>query len=257
MREDVHASIRRVIAERKLDYVPGSADLGDFDATSTTIALDPCGEASRLPQKELANTFERYWNDFTARRNDRAKSGAYTPYEWRVAGSMVRLGRRDRAKALFDFFMADRRPREWNHWAEVVFPEVRDPRSMGDMPHGWVGSDFIRAFLDLFAYERADDEALVLGAGLPPEWLVTESGAGVSGLRTPWGALDVWFQADARGLRGRIGGTIQVPPGGFVVSWPLAGRALSARVNGRLVAADERGEIVVREVPAEIEAPAR
>src|SRR5262249_45115574 len=130
MREDVHASIRRVIADRKLDYVPGSADLGDFDATSTTIALAPCGAAPRLARKELETTFERYWRDFTARRADRAKSGAYTPYEWRVAGSMVRLGRRDRAKALFDFFMADRRPREWNLWAEVVFPEVREPKSM-------------------------------------------------------------------------------------------------------------------------------
>jgi hypothetical protein len=257
MREDVHASIRLVIAEKKLGFIPGSADLGDFDATSTTIALDPCAEASRLPRHELDNTFERYWRDFLARREDRARFGAYTPYEWRVAGSMVRLGRRDRAKALFDFFLGDRRPRAWNHWAEVVFPDVRDPKSMGDMPHGWVGSDFIRAFLDLFAYERVEDGALVLGAGLPTEWLVSETGAGVSGLRTPWGAIDLWMQADARGLRARIGGAMRVPPGGLVIPWPLAGRAASARVNGRTVAATERGEIVVRELPAEIEAPAR
>ena len=256
MREDVHASIRRVIAEKRLDFIPGSAELGDFDATSTTIALDPCGEASGLPQRELENTFERYWRNFVARRGDRSKFGAYTPYEWRVAGSMVRLGRRDRAKELFDFFLADRRPREWNHWAEVVFPGVRDPKSMGDMPHGWVGSDFIRAFLDLFAYERVEDGALVLGAGLPAEWLATETGAGVKGLRTPWGALDLSLQADARGLHARIGGAMRVPPGGFVIPWPLAGRTASARVNGRTVAATKRGEIVVREVPAEIEAPA-
>jgi hypothetical protein len=256
MREDVHASIRGVIAEKKLGFVPGSADLGDFDATSTTIALDPCAEASRLPRRELEATFERYWGDFLARRGDRAKFGAYTPYEWRVAGSMVRLGRRDRAKALFDFFLADRRPRAWNHWAEVVFPGVRDPKSMGDMPHGWVGSDFIRAFLDLFAYERVEDGALVLGAGLPPEWLATESGAGVSGLRTPWGALDLWMRADARGLRARIGGAARVPPGGVVIPWPLGGAALPARVNGKAAAPNERGEIVVRELPAEIEATA-
>jgi hypothetical protein len=257
MRGDVHASIRRVIEEKRLDYVPGSADLGDFDATSTTIALDPCAEASRLPQAQLLGTFERYWDDFAARREDRARFGAYTPYEWRVAGSMIRLGRRDRTKALFDFFLADRRPRAWNHWAEVVFPGLREPKSMGDMPHGWVGSDFIRAFLDLFAYERGEDGALVLGAGLPTEWLVSESGAGVSGLRTPWGTLELWMKADARGLRARIGGTVRPPPGGLVVPWPLAGRAGSARVNGRPAAITEKGEIVVREVPAEIEAPAR
>jgi hypothetical protein len=79
----------------------------------------------------------------------------------------------------------------------------------------------------------------------------------VSGLRTPWGSLDFWMQADARGIRARIGGAMRVPPAGFVIPWPLAGRAAAATVNGRTAAATEGGEIVVREVPAQIEAHAR
>ena len=84
----------------------------------------PCGEGSRLPQtRARRTTFEDYWQRFVARRADRRAGGSeYTPYEWRIAGSLVRLGRRDRAEALFDFFLADRRPAAWNHWAEVVWP---------------------------------------------------------------------------------------------------------------------------------------
>ena len=62
--------------------------------------------------------------------------------------------------------MADRRPAAWNQWAEVVGRDPRKTRFVGDMPHGWIASDFIRAALDLFAYERDTDNALVLAAGL-------------------------------------------------------------------------------------------
>ena len=36
---DLGASVRAAMALHKIDYVPGCADLGDFDATSTAIAL--------------------------------------------------------------------------------------------------------------------------------------------------------------------------------------------------------------------------
>ncbi len=54
----------------KIDYLPGAAELGDFDATSTTIALAPVGETQMLPPNELHATFERYWEQFVARRTD-------------------------------------------------------------------------------------------------------------------------------------------------------------------------------------------
>ena len=213
MRQDVLASIRAVIAEKHLDFIPGSADLGDFDATSTTIALDPGGEQARLPAVELARTFDIYWERFEKRASNRRAAGnEYTPYEWRVAGSFVRLGRRDRAQALFDFFMADRRPSGWNHWAEVVWNEPRMPKFIGDMPHGWVGSDFLRSFLDLFAYEGAGG-SLVLGAGLPPSWLRVAGGAAVRGLRTPYGMLDVSVAQEGADVRYRIGGTREAARG--------------------------------------------
>ena len=82
----------------------------------------------------------------------------------------VRLGWRERAHELLDFFFKDQRPRGWNQWAEVVGREPRQPRFIGDMPHAWIASDYIRSVLDMFAYERQSDRSLVLAAGIEDAW---------------------------------------------------------------------------------------
>jgi hypothetical protein len=248
---DVHASIRRVIASRGIDFIPGSADLADLDATSTTIALSPGEEQSRLPQRELARTFETYWESLAARRAATDGQEAYTPYEWRTVGAFVRLGWRERAKELMDFLFADRRPAAWNQWAEVVWRDPRAAKFIGDMPHGWVGSDYIRSLLDLFAYDRPDDGALVLGAGVPAEWLRTAGGASVRGLRTRWGTLDLAMREEKGDLRVSVAGDLQIPPGGLAVRPPLAARPRRVTVGGKSVPFSGT-ELVVRKVPAEI-----
>src|SRR6185295_8079541 len=60
MRENLAASIRRTIAKKKIDYIPGAAELGDFDPSATAIAISPLGLSSLLPERELAHTFDRY-----------------------------------------------------------------------------------------------------------------------------------------------------------------------------------------------------
>jgi hypothetical protein len=251
LRTDLHASIRRVISSRGIDFVPGSAELADFDATSTTIALSPTGEAPRLPQRELARTFEKYWESLQARRAGTDRQDAYTPYEWRTVGAFIRLGRRDRAKELADFLLADRRPAAWNQWAEVVWRDPRAPKFIGDMPHGWVGSDFIRSFLDFFAYDRDEDDALVIGAGVPAEWLAGREPVAVRGLRTRWGRLDLALQEDERGLRVSIAGDLRIPPGGFALRPPLAAPPRRVIVGGKSVPFSGT-ELVVRRVPADV-----
>ena len=62
-RDDLQASLLSAMQQHNIDYLPGSAELGDFDATSTTIALAPGGEQGRLPQQALEATFERYWKN--------------------------------------------------------------------------------------------------------------------------------------------------------------------------------------------------
>jgi F5/8 type C domain-containing protein len=249
-RADLHHSIRAAIAMHRIDYIPGSADRGDFDATSTTIALAPGAEGASLPQERLRATFERYWREFVERRDARRDWDAYTPYEVRTVGSFVRLGWRERASELLEFFMADRRPAGWNQWAEVVGREARTPRFIGDMPHGWVASDFIRSALDLFAYERKSDRTLVLAAGVPIAWM---DGAGIAleGLRTPWGTLGYTLRRDASRLVLAVHAGSALPPGGLVFPWPLAQPPGCARLQG-VQATFESGEIRISTAPARL-----
>jgi hypothetical protein len=250
-RADVEASLRRTIAGHRLDYIPGSVELADFDPTSTAIALAPGGELANLPAAELRHTFERYYQDF-ARRRLGGDWTSYTPYELRNAGAFIRLGWRERAQQLLAGMMSDRRPPGWNQWPEVVWRDPRNPGFLGDLPHAWVAAEYLRAFLDLLAYEREADQALVLAAGVPAAW-AKGAGLAVRGLRTPYGALDYSLVESRSGVRLRIAGSLRLPPGGLAVQWPFAGEAT---VNGRPAARQERGggpgELIVREIPADV-----
>ncbi len=233
-RGDLHAAILAARDHWRIDFIPGATSLGDFDATSTTIALDPGNQQARLDPTMLDATFQRYWTEFRTRAAGTRPWKDYTPYETRVIGSFVRLGWRDRIDELLAFFMADRRPAAWNQWAEVVGRDPREIRFIGDMPHAWVASDFIRGALDMFAWDRRDDRALVLGGGLSTGWLVGQ-GSSIRGLATPYGALDFAMRGSPDRLTAEIHGGAR-PPGGFVLAWPFAGPPPPVRVNGRPVA---------------------
>lgn len=215
---DIMASITATARVHGIDWIAGAADRGDFDATSTTIALSPGGLIDDLPRDLLTGTFDKWWDNFTARQENRQAWKDYTPYELRNVGALVRLGRREEALRALDFYFADMRPQAWNGWAEVVGRDEREPRFIGDMPHAWISSDYIRSALDLLVYERDRDHALVLAAGVPTGWLAGQ-GVGVRNVRTPYGALTYSFREARRGwvLTLEPGVT---PPGGFVIRWP-------------------------------------
>jgi F5/8 type C domain-containing protein/alpha-L-rhamnosidase-like protein len=248
---DLYASLAAAMAMHGIDYIPGAADLGDFDATSTTIAVAPGGELGRLPRAALTRTFERYWAAASVRHDDTTHWEAYTPYELRTVGTFLRLGRKDRALALLDGFLRDQEPPGWNQWPEVVWKNRRAPKFIGDLPHTWVGSDFLRSAADLFVYERETDSTLVIGAGIPDAWLA-DSGVAVRGLSTWWGRLSY----TARKENGRrvvaIDAGVRVPPGGLVVfppgSWP--GGKVTVGATPVTPAAD--GSVTVRALPARI-----
>jgi hypothetical protein len=216
-RRDLYVSLGVAMRVHNIDYLPGAAELGDFDATSTSIALSPVGEQQMLPPEALLATFERYWKDFSARRTDKGWD-AYTPYEWRNLSTFIRLRWRDRALELIDFLMNDRRPLEWNQWAEVVGREPRKSRFVGDMPHGWVASDYGRSLLDMFAFERPADETLVLMAGVPKAWTEQE-GFAVKNLRTPFGPLSYSLRVEPDQVVLDVA-EIKMPTGGLAIAWP-------------------------------------
>jgi len=179
-RRDLMTSIERTMREHHLDTIPASVELADFDPTSTAISISPLNLTSLMPRAALLRTYDEYFNRIAKPRDD------YTPYETRIIGALIRLGDRVRAQELIERFMLDRRPRAWNEWAEVVRTDYRKAGFIGDMPHAWVASDFVRSILDAIAYEREDGE-LVVGAGVPSWWLPVHVGP----LLTSKGAVDI------------------------------------------------------------------
>lgn len=221
-------SLERAMAFHKIDYLPGSADLGDFDATSTTVSVTPGGLLGILPDAALRRTFERYWQETIARRDNHRTWEAYTPYELRTVGSILRLGEKQRALDLMDMFLADMEPTSWNQWPEVVFRDRRAPKFIGDSPHTWVGSDFLRSAADLFVYERESDSALVIGAGIKDAWLEGE-GVTVKEISTWWGPVSYTARREKGAVVYRIGPG-RVPPGGLVIGGQVV-RTLPAEIT--------------------------
>ncbi len=248
---DLYASIALVMARHRIDYIPGAADLGDFDATSTTIAVAPGGELGRLPQPALDRTFERYWTAVMARQDTANKWDAYTPYELRTVGTLLRMGRKERALDLLDGFMKDQEPPAWNQWPEVVWREPRAPKFNGDLPHTWVGSDFLRSVSDLFVYERESDSALVIAQGIPEAWLA-DAGVAVNRLSTWWGALSYTAARQPGGVTVSIAGGLRVPPGGLLVYAPGVGPVSRVTLNGAPMPLGPGASVVVRAVPVRI-----
>ncbi|HUQ46603.1 MAG TPA: hypothetical protein VM053_00005, partial [Gemmatimonadaceae bacterium] len=243
-----YASIQLSMKQHNIDYIPGAAELGDFDATSTTIAINPGEELAHIPQPALNRTFQKYYKNFVNRR-DSTNWDAYTPYEWRTVGVFVRMGEKKKAHEIADFFFRDQRPRAWHQWAEVVFRDSLKNSFIGDMPHTWVGSDFIRSALDMFAFERESDSSLVIGAGIPENWAREEKGVVFNGMMTHYGRLSYTMKAVGPAIEVKLEPGIAIPSGGIVVRSPSDRPIKSAIVNANAVAPG-KGEVIVRSLPA-------
>jgi len=248
--DELRASVVTAMRTHTIDYVPGCADLGDFDATSTTIALSPVQAGDVLPAAAVQRTFERYWEFFDARRKG-AEWDAFTPYEIRNVGAFVRLGWRGRAHELLQWFLGQQRSQAWRQWPEVVYRDARAQRFLGDLPHGWVGSDFIRSLLEMLAYEDEAAQALVLGHGIPTDWLGGR-GVAVRALPTPFGRLSYAARRDGGHVEMRVEAGLQVPPGGIVVRLPPLPDLRRVTVDGQRVTPTADGGIVLRSLPTEI-----
>lgn len=250
-RHDLLASIPKAMTAHQLDYIPGSVELGDFDATSTTIAGDPVELLDSLPAAAVKRTFEKFDSVLADRRSGKPWT-AYTPYEARAVGTKVRLGWRASALQQVRDLLADQRPSGWRQWPEVIRRDVRAPEFLGDLPHTWVASDFIRSVLDLLVYEEPD-HALVLMAGIPADWL---QGRGMH-VRIPWSSRGaVEYAARMEGDTAVV--RLTSAPGNAPALYlrpPLNG-TLSATVSGRMVPVTPRG-VRLAGAPVEVRITAR
>jgi hypothetical protein len=104
----------------------------------------------------------------------------------------------------------------------------------------------------MFAYERPQDGALVLAAGVSDAWLDAGEVA-VEGLPTWWGPLGYTLRRSGRGaLRLDLAPGLRVPPGGIVVEPPLAGPLAQVEVDGRPVASFDARSATLRSCPASV-----
>lgn len=165
------------------------------------------------------------------------------------------LGRKERALALLEWLIGEQRPAGWCQWPEVAWRDRRAPRFVGDLPHGWVASTFVRTMRRMLAYER-DDGARVVAAGVPEAWVREAAGVHVHGLATLFGMLEFSMRAeDADRVRVTFGARLRPPPGGLVVESALARPLREVVVDGHVrIAADPRrahldgvpGEVMLR-----------
>ncbi len=252
-RSDLYASITKTMAHHRIDYIPGSVELGDLDPTSTAIAITACGELENLPEPALTRTFDRYYEHMQQYVYGTGINDSYSPYELRNVEVFIRLGQRDRATDVLAAMVADQRPWEWNEWQEVIWRDPSLPRFIGDMPHTWVGAGYIHSLRSMFAYEREDDRSLVLAAGLPAEWVASDTGAGVKRLPTHYGVISYTIHAETPSTtRMRLTGDLVVPPTTIILQPPLPGPLKSVTVNGKPITSFDRERATINTFPADV-----
>ncbi len=214
--QNLRAAVEAACSHHGIEYVPGAIELGDFDPSATAIAC-ALGVEDCLPRRLLEQTFTRYLKGLKEKLCGSSAWVNYSPYEVRIVQALVRLGRRKGALELLQFLLADRRIPAWNQWPEIAWRDFEAPCFLGDLPHTWVGAEYILAVLCLFAYEQKD--RLVIAAGIPWEWLV-EGEVAVENFPTRYGSLAYALRREKHSLSLRVEGTLEVPPGGIRVKLP-------------------------------------
>jgi hypothetical protein len=247
---DLLASLRRAIRNRQIRFIPGCVELGDFSGLSTTVAVTPCDVLKEMPPAETQYTFDESYRMFLDRKNNSIVWDSYLPYEARFIGAYVILDEKERAEEVLDYLMRDRRPAAWNEWAEVVWKDPRAGKSIGDMPHSWAASDFIRSFRTMLAYEREGDSSLVVCAGIPDAWVRDPGGVTVENLPTHFGPLSYSVRADGDRVVVDIGAGTDIPPGNIHVRSPL--RITPREIRGGRKAEDDPRDAVVERLPARL-----
>ena len=100
---------------------------------------------------------------------------------------------------------------------------------LGDMPHTWVGAEYVRAVIGMLMHE--EDGRLDLLPGAPPDW-VTGKGLSIEHLPTAFGELSMSAQQDESTLRIVLAPTLNSSTE-VGVSWPTRQRPKSVTVDGK------------------------
>ncbi len=106
-------------------------------------------------------------------------------------------------------------------WPEAIHPFTAGG-CMGDGQHGWAAAEWVLAIRSLFLREEADH--LIIGAGLFPEWLVTDAELFFGPGPTAWGPVTVRVAVQEDVCRVSVEGQWHAAPPEIVVALPGFGR---------------------------------
>jgi len=249
-RTNLYNSMRLAMKNTGVNYIPGCAELGDFDATSTAIGIFPCNELKNIPEPQLHNTFNKYYSFFKKRLNPDDKWINYTPYEIRVAGAFIYLNEIKRTYNLLNFFFKGQRPEGWNEWAEVVWKDKNAPKFMGDMPHTWVGSGYINAVRALFVYEK--DSSLVLGAGIRSEWIKDNKPISFENFPTYFETISYSMKRQNDNLIVTINGNVKLKKDKIILISPIKKKIKEVIINGKPSSSFDKDKVYLNESNADI-----
>ena len=105
----------------------------------------------------------------------------------------------------------------------------------------------------MLAYERVDDGALVLAAGLPAAWVRESPGVRVRGLPTHAGLLDYTMCAEGDDrVRVTLGGSLRFPSAGIVVESPLEVPLRRVFLDGHHEAVTDSRRVNLRSIAADL-----
>jgi len=149
--------------------------------------------------------------------------------------------------------LKDQRPQGWYHWAEVVWKDYRTPRYIGDMPHTWVGSDFLNAIRSMFVYENEWDQSIVLASALYQDWIDSPEGMSVQNLPTYYGEISYAIKKENSNYKFSISGDLDLPENGIKIkNFNGSKFPVKVTVNG-IESKDFNNNIIsIKVVPAEV-----
>ncbi len=229
----LYASLNKTIQDHNLDFVPGSVEFADFDPAATAVAISLLDQLHHFPHPATGQTFDKYMDGFRKRARGDIPWNNYSAYEIRIIPALIRLDRRQEAHELLNFFLADRRIPPWNQWPEISWHDPKGPSFIGDMPHSWIGGEYIFSIRTMLAYEREADQSLVIAAGIHEDWLTGTEGVSVTGLPTYYGKLSYTLSREGPDrLRLVLTGDLAMPPGKIIVQPPLPRPLVQVTVNG-------------------------
>ena len=113
-----------------------------------------------------------------------------------IAQSLLRAGQWQRAWPLIRRVAELASPT--GHWPEAIHP-LTGGGCMGDGQHVWAAAEWFMLVRNLFV--REEGESLVIGSGIPPQWLATGRTLSFGPGATAWGDVEVWLLGTGSGCR--------------------------------------------------------